>query len=112
MRVAVVCPPDDPVNPGAHFAFRLGRVEDGVHNHLLHTGETIPMDDFMAGLVEQAKAEFPNAEVRVEVLVEDGGPEKGKWVTEDEYDPDQHVRVGRGQIRSAEFTAASESKGG
>lgn len=105
MRVTVVCPDDHPVSPGAEFAFRLGRVEDGIHNHLLHTGETIPMDEFLGALVEQARQEYPDHEVRVDVLVQnDKDPTTSHWVTSDEYDPEVHARVGAGAIREREFT--------
>lgn len=111
MRVAVQCPDDHPVSPGAVFAFRLGRIEDGVHNHVLHTGETVPLQDFVAGLVGLAKEEFPGHTVRIERLV-DSGDGTSRWVPADEFDPEQHTPAPPGgSSKSAEINVTSAQTG-
>lgn len=110
MRVAVICPDDHPVSPGAVFAYRLGRIEDGVHNHVIHTGEVTPVEEFAAGLVEQAKREYPDHTVRIERLV-DNGDNTGTWVPLEEL-TDEHKLHAPGGIKSADFHVTSEQTGG
>lgn len=80
MRVAVTCPVDHPVSPGSKFAYRLGRIEDGVHNVLAHADERVPIDEFIAALVEKARAEFPGHDVAVERLVQKSDSDEAEWV--------------------------------
>lgn len=77
MRVAVH--QDD----GTVFAYKLGRIVDGQHNHNLVTGEITPIQNIIDGLVEQAKKEFPDSEVVVERL-HDNGDETSEWRSVDE----------------------------
>lgn len=102
MRVAVHLPESHPAGPGV-VAFRLGRIREGIDNHVLHTGVTTPLDEFVVGLLAQAKAEFPEegVEVKLERLVslDDGTAE---WVAVDQV-TDEHVLVPPGEDKAAEF---------
>lgn len=72
MRVAVHHPgrvEDGETIPPSVFAFRVGRITDHVD---VLTGETTPKEQVAAQLLEQAKAEFPDCEVVLEVLVHNG----------------------------------------
>lgn len=113
MRVAVQCPDDHPVSPGAVFAFRLGRIEDGVHNSLIHTGETIPLDEFTDALVKQAQVEYPDHIIRVERLVQKpDSPGESYWVPIEEFDPEKHTPVGAGNQLSTEVHVNAGQNGG
>jgi leucyl aminopeptidase (aminopeptidase T) len=68
MRVAVH--QDD----GTVFAYKVGNVIDGTHNHNLLTGEITPVEQVVQGLVTQAKSEYPQHKVLVEELIQ------GQWV--------------------------------
>ena len=105
-RVAVTSPDD----PSATFAYRLGRIDPGVHNHELHTGRTTPIDEFIAGLVEQAQAEYPDHEVRVERIVVDG--DAATWIPDDEFDPERHTAVEPGVEKQATIHVTSEQQTG
>lgn len=109
MRVAVHIPaghPDSPDGP-AVVAYRLGRVRDGIDNHLIHTGETVPMDEFLVGLSKQAEAEYPDCEIKVEHLV-DNGDGTATWVPADEFDPEAHTPAGEGEAKATEVTVQAE----
>lgn len=104
MRVAVLLPPDHPEHGGgtdgpATVAYNLGRIEDGVHNAPLGH-DPVPLDDFVQGMVERAKADYPDAEVRVERLV-DNGDGTSSWVPADEFDPETHTAQGPGEYTTA-----------
>lgn len=115
MRVAVYLPLDHPEHGGESekpvaVAYRLGRIEPGVHNAPLGHPE-IPFEEFVLGLVEQAKAEYPDAQVELERLV-DKGDGTAEWIPSREFDPNLHTPQGAGNVRSGEFTATSEQQAG
>lgn len=126
MRIAVYYPAGHPavgVYPEGHpqagqpaeptaFAYRLGRIEDGVHNHVLHTGETIPLQEFVGGLVAQAKAEHPDAQVVVERLV-DNGDETSRWIAADQLSAEHTPAPPGGAAAAAtEISVSSEQAAG
>lgn len=88
----------------AVVAYRLGRIEDGVHNTLVHTGETIPLDEFLAAMVASARAEYPDAIVQIERLV-DLGDGTGAWIPAEKFDPAVHRPVGAGASIAREVAA-------
>lgn len=133
MRVAVYLPKDHPavgVYPEGHpqagqpaeptpFAYRLGRIEDGVHNHILHTGETIPIEEFVGGLVKLAREEYEGAVVTVERLVQVEPPSEehpagqAQWVPADAFNPDEHTPAPPGgSSKAAEFSAVANQQTG
>lgn len=111
MRVAVHFPADHPLSPGeaSVAAYRLGRIEDGVHNAPLGY-DPIPLDQYLANVVKAAKAEYPDADVVIERLVEDGGPEQGKWIPAEEFDAGKHTPVGAGQHVEREVSASAHPR--
>jgi hypothetical protein len=115
MRVAVHIPPDHPAHGGgvqgpAVCAYRLGRIRDGIDNFYVHSGETIPLDEFVSGLVEQAKAEFPEpgVEVKVERLI-DNGDGTASWIDAEDFDADEHTPAGAGEGKAAEINVQAEA---
>jgi hypothetical protein len=68
---------------GTVFAYKVGNVIDGSHNVDLLSGTVTPVEHVLAGLVAQAKAEYPEHEVQVEHLVD------GTWVAESTPDEAQ-----------------------
>ncbi|MGD0386757.1 MAG: hypothetical protein ABSB73_11565 [Solirubrobacteraceae bacterium] len=103
-RVAVTLPPGhphgDPDEP-VTFAFRLGRIREGLDNVLVHTGETIPIDEFTQALVDQALADYPGCQVGVERLVMDtDGSDSAQWIPTSEFDAEQHTPAGAGAARA------------
>jgi hypothetical protein len=99
-RVAVHLPPGHPhglPDEPVVFAYRLGRIRDGQDNLLIHSGETIPLDVLIGGLVKQAKAEYPEkgVEVKLERLV-DNGDDTASWIDAEQFDPEQHTPAGAG----------------
>lgn len=111
MRIAVHFPKDHPVSPGAVVAYRLGRIVDGVHNHVMHEGVTVPLDEFVGGLVAQARAEFPDCDVRIERLIEHGEGE-GRWIDSEKFNPSRHTPLGAGKVLPArEVSVASRQRG-
>lgn len=122
MRVVVHHPartePDGTEVPESVAAFRQGRIDDFT-NPL--TGETTPKAEVAKILVEQAKAEFPGQEVKVEVLVHNGdGEGQGEnpedpfeagtstWVPADKV-PEGAVSPKGGVIAQHELTAETSS---
>lgn len=111
MRVAVHFPAGHELAPGedgqesqgAVVAYRLGRIEDGVHNAPVGH-EPVSLEEFVQRLVAQAQEEYPDAEVVVERLVanEDG---TARWISASEFDPEQHRPVAAGQTIVREVTA-------
>lgn len=113
MRVAVYLPPDHPAHGGgvegpAVSAYRLGRIRDGVDNFYVHSGQTIPIDQFVAGLIAQAQAEFPTAEVKLERLV-DNGDGTGTWVPDEQYDPALHTPAPSGESTATEINVQAKA---
>jgi hypothetical protein len=104
MRVAVHFP------DGTVSAYRLGRIEDGRHNFFIHTGETIPIDEFVQGLVDQAKKEFPDADVVVERLVATENGES-EWISAEEFDTEQYTAVDAGNTQAQGVNAAAPVRG-
>lgn len=107
MRVAVHFPPDHPTSPGAISAYNLGRIEDGTHNKVWHTGETTDIREFVDGIIARAKNEFPDCEIVLERLIHDSEHAgESKWIPADELDETEHVPVGAGlPAPDAEVTA-------
>jgi hypothetical protein len=99
-RVAVTLPPGHPHGEPDRevvFAYRLGRIREGIDTLLIHTGETIPLDVFTQGLVDQAVAEYPGCEVSVQRLVmDDDSEDNAHWIPASEFDPLAHVPAGAG----------------
>lgn len=119
MRVAVHLPsghPEhgDPDNPETVVvAYRLGRIREGIDNLILHTGELVPLDKFVAGLITQARAEFPAAEVKLERLVQKADkPDEGEWIPAESFNPDQHTPVGAGASTSKDLHVVAEQTTG
>lgn len=115
MRVAVHLPPDHPEHGGgvegsAVIAYRLGRIEEGVHNAPIGH-EPVPISDFVVALFKQAQAEYPGAEVRLERLV-DNGDGTSSWVDAQEFDPEVHTPQGPGNVHTGEFLATNDQQGG
>lgn len=97
MRVAVTH------EDGSVSAYRLGRIED-LPNPL--TGQTTPAVEVAAQLFDQARVEFPGAEVRIQRLVsnedadENGENATSRWIDaeelrEDHVSPEGHLVVAR-----------------
>jgi hypothetical protein len=84
MRVAVRHPgrteEDGTTVPESFSAYRVGRIDDHVD---LLTGETTSADEVAEILVEQAKAEYPDCEVAIQRLI-DNGDGTSKWVNAEE----------------------------
>lgn len=115
MRVAVHIPPDHPEHGGgvegnAVIAYRLGRIEDGVHNAPIGY-DLVPFDEFVQGLFAKAQAEYPDCEVRVERLI-DNGDNTSTWISAEEFDPELHTPQGAGNIVTGEFHVTSEQQTG
>jgi hypothetical protein len=113
MRVAVTLPAEHPESGGeeATIAYRLGRIEDGVHNLIVHTGEIVPLEEFLAGLIKQAEAEYPTAKVEVQRLIKDG-EDAGKWIAAEAFDPEKHEPVGSGVQIAHAVEAPTRSRSG
>lgn len=116
-RVAVYVPPSHPAHGGgvegeAVCAFRLGGIEDGVHN-AAPGHAPVPFDEFIDSLVEQAGREFPEEGVRVvvEVLV-DNGDDTASWVAEEEFDPEEHKMTSGGVRKERLITVNSKQRVG
>jgi hypothetical protein len=114
MRVAVHIPPDHPEHGGgvegnAVVAYRLGRIEDGVHNAPIGH-DPVPLEEFTQKLLEQARAEFPGCDVRLERLI-DNGDGTSSWIDAEEFDPDIHTAQGAGNTKSAEIHVTNEQEG-
>jgi hypothetical protein len=106
-RVAVTLPPGHPhgePDEQVTFAFRLGRIREGIDTLVIHTGQTIPLDEFTQGLIDQAHAEYPGCDVAVQRLVMDGD-DSAHWIPAAEFDPAVHVPAGAGSGRVATFNA-------
>lgn len=113
MRVAVHFSDDHPLaqGDGPHVAaYKLGRIEDGVHNAPVGHPE-VPLDEFLANLVSQAREEYPDAQVVVERLV-DNGDETSSWIPADEFDPEVHQPVGAGAQLARDLTAEQTASSG
>jgi hypothetical protein len=99
-RVAVHLPPGHPHGEPDRtvvVAYRLGRIREGQDNFLIHTGQTIPLEQFTQGLVDQATVEYPDATVVVERLVmDDDGSDSAHWIPASEFDPAAHTPAGAG----------------
>lgn len=102
MRVAVY---PDSDKQGTPFAYKLGRIVDGQHNHNIVTGETTPIEDVIKGLVEQANGEFPDATVVVEQL-HDNGDGTSSWRSIDE----EATPVENAGVHEVELSASQESQ--
>lgn len=108
MRVAVHLPDDHP-DGGGVVAYKLGRIRDGIDNHVVHTGEMTPLDEFAAGLVEQAKRDYPQDGVKVVVeRLVDNGDGTAKWIPADDFDPEQHRSPEAGGGAAREFNVESK----
>jgi hypothetical protein len=112
MRVAVHFPDDHPLaqDGAAVVAYRLGRVEDGVHNAPVGH-DPVPLDEFLTRLVRDAREEFPDADVVIERLIDNGDGTSG-WIPAEEFDPEEHTPVGAGVTVEREANAKSGSRGG
>lgn len=105
MRIAVTCPDDHSVSPGATFAYALGRIEEGVHNAPIGHAP-VPFADFVARLLAEARAEFPGAVVRLERMV-DNGDGTSSWIDAEEFDPAVHRSTVAGAPKATEIVAAN-----
>lgn len=96
MRIAVHFPDGHPLAPEgpAVAAYKLGRIEDGVHNAPVGHA-AVPLHEFLIGLLKEAQAEYPECEVKIERLI-DNGDETSRWISADEFDPEKHTPVGAG----------------
>jgi hypothetical protein len=99
-------PPEHALNAAgeepAVVAYKLGRIEDGVHNAPVGH-EPVALDEFVNGLVAQAQAEYPDATIAVERLV-DNGDGTSRWIPADQFDPEQHTPVGPGNQVARDVT--------
>jgi hypothetical protein len=115
-RIAVYLPSGhaehgDPDNPEpALTVYRLGRIEEGVHNAPAGFAP-IPYGEFVERLLEDAKREYPDAQVRVERIV-DNGDGTSSWIPADEFDPAVHKSTIAGQSRQAEVTVTNGQQTG
>lgn len=102
MRVAVIHP------DGAVSAYKLGRIEDGIHNADF-LGNTTPMPEFIDKLVKMAKKEFPGCEVQVQrmVMVEEDGVDESEWIHADDFDEEVHTPTRAGNSVVPDELAAS-----
>lgn len=112
MRVAVHFTADHPLSGGEESvaAYRLGRIEDGVHNAPLGF-DPVALEDYVANAVKAAQDEFPGASVVVERLV-DNGDGTSSWIPADEFDPEEHTPVGAGAHVEREISASLHASGG
>lgn len=117
MRVAVYLPkghPEAGVDPESgqpveeprEFAYRLGRIEEGVHNAPIGHPE-IPFEEFVNGLAEQARQEYPDARVVIEKMI-DNGDRTAAWIAAEEFDPEKHTPMGAGNIKATEIHVTNE----
>lgn len=98
MRVAVILPKGHELGAEKHevtFAYKLGRIEDGVHNAPVGH-EPVELDEYLTGLVAQAQEEYPDSRVEIQRLVQKGD-EDAEWIPADEFDPEKHLPVGAGR---------------
>lgn len=92
--------------PASVSAFRLGRVLDFVNPM---TGETTSAPDVAAALLEQAKTEYPDCEVVLERLV-DNGDGTSSWLHENEVP--EGSKSPDGKVVPAPDLVASQGQGG
>lgn len=122
MRVAVHFAEDHPLaqdDGPAVVAYRLGRIEDGVHNAPAGH-DPVALDEFLARLTRQARDEYPNHlvtqdesvgnRISIEVLV-DNGDGTSRWINADHFDPEQHTRAGAGRQVQRDVSASAEGAG-
>lgn len=111
MRIAVHFPAEHPESGGeeAVVAYRLGRIEDGVHNAPVGHDE-VPLDEYLTRLVKQAQAEYPDCEVVIERLV-DNGDDTSRWIPATEFDPEEHQPVGPGRNVQHDIGASTKAEG-
>jgi hypothetical protein len=86
MRVTV-----HPNDGGTPFAYKLGNVVEGYHNLNILTGEITPINDLLQGLVKQAEEAFPDAEVVVERL-KDNGDDTSAWVSAEDTESEEPLQ--------------------
>lgn len=108
----------EPHDGPAVVAYKLGRIEDGVHNAPIGH-EQIPLEDFIRALLKQAQAEYPHHlvtqdetvenRISVERLVRDG--DEGRWIPADQFDPERHEAVGPGQQITRELGVTQSGEG-
>lgn len=122
MRVAVHFDDDHPLAQAdgpAVVAFRVGRIEDGVHNAPVGH-DPVELGEFLQRVLTLAHAEYPECEITqdesipnrisLERLVQKAeDPAAGEWISADKFDPDVHVPVGAGVtlVREKSATAAA-----
>lgn len=101
MRVAIHHPEhkeDGEMVPGSVSAFRTGRIEDHVD---LLTGQTTPRERVAEILAEQAKLEFPDCEIMIEHL-HDNGDGTSTW--KDHAPGEDEEAVPAGETHEAELS--------
>lgn len=112
----------EPSDAPAIAAYKLGRIEDGVHNAPVGH-PAVPLDDFLKGLLAEAQAEYPEHKISqdpkvanrisIERLVQSADdPEQGEWIPADTFDPEVHVPVGAGVTIEREVTAGASPAAG
>jgi hypothetical protein len=122
VRVAVHFAPDHPLSGGeqAVAAFRLGRIEDGLHNAPVGHDE-VPLDEYLQRMLELAAQEYPGHEITqdesvanrisIERLV-DNGDGTSRWINADQFDPEQHTAAGAGAQIQRDVTVNQQAAGG
>lgn len=96
---------------GSVAAYKLGRVEDGVHNSDILTGAVEPLDGFVDRLMKMAQDEFagdPSVEeiVLEKMVMDDVVGDTSTWIPVEEYDPDVHTPTRPGnQVGGPELVA-------
>lgn len=104
MRVACIFP------DGAVAAYRLGRIEDGVHNTDVFQNH-IHIDDFLKKLAELAAEEHPGAKIEIQRMVlKDGGEhgDESEWIPIEEFDPEVHTPTGAGNRVAQTLTTGAD----
>lgn len=114
--------PDHALSGGeqAVAAYRLGRIEDGIHNAPVGH-EAVPLEDYLQRMLELAAAEYPGHEITqdesvanriaIERLV-DNGDGTSRWINADQFDPEQHTPAGAGRQVQRDVTANLAAQGG
>lgn len=98
--------------PESVFAYRFGRIEDFTHPL---TGEVTPATEIADALLEQAKKEHPNWDVKLERLELDDtsseNPEEhtSKWVPHEEFNHENRTPGGSSHAKDLAVEQTQEA---
>jgi hypothetical protein len=99
MRVALYFP------DGAVASYKLGRIVDGAHTTDILTGQTTSVQELAEALAEQAKAEYPQCQVKIEKWV-DNGDETSQFVP---IEPDEVIETVPSNVEEVELSLTQGS---